>query len=499
MSSVSGIRLSGLASGMDTDTMVKEMLTADQEKIDTIKGEEQVLKWQQEAYRDIIGDVKSFSDKYLSMSSKDSILNSNNWNTLDVESTDSNVITATGTTGASDIDYTFDVKKLATGAKIETSSATNGKALTKSSKLEQLGADFTKGDIEFQIKTAGGTSQTITLTKEDTLDSMMKKMNEASNGNFKATFSEMTGEFKLESTQTGVNSSIQILDKDGKTQSKALGFLSSSFESEQKGSNAQIEVTTSNGKKISLDKESNNFEIDGIKYSVHSTGTSRVTSKQNVDKVVDHMNQFIEDYNKLMDDIYKEVIEKKNKDYKPLTDEQKKEMSEDEIKKWEEKAKEGLLKSDPELRRFMDDMQKAIFGENMDFMLSIGITSHSDYNKKGQLALDEDKFKKALQENGDEVYKRLAGNSDSVFENVNSTIKKYVGSSSSVFAQKAGIESTASVANNYYSEEIKKKEELVSELIKKMNKKEDSLYKKFGNLESTMNKLNAQMQQFFQA
>ena len=176
MSSVSGIRLSGLASGMDTDTMVKEMLTADQEKIDTIKGEEQVLKWQQEAYRDIIGDVKSFSDKYLSMSSKDSILNSNNWNTLDVESTDSNVITATGTTGASDIDYTFDVKKLATGAKIETSSATNGKSLTKSSKLEDLGADFTKGDIEFQIKTAGGTSQTITLTKEDTLDSMMKKM-----------------------------------------------------------------------------------------------------------------------------------------------------------------------------------------------------------------------------------------------------------------------------------------------------------------------------------
>ena len=106
--------------------------------------------------------------------------------------------------------------------------------------------------------------------------------------------------------------------------------------------------------------------------------------------------------------------------------------------------------------------------------------------------------KKALQENGDEVYKRLAGNSDSVFENVNSTIKKYVGSSSSIFAQKAGIESTASVANNYYSEEIKKKEELVSELVKKMNKKETALYKKFGNLESTMNKLNAQMQQFFQ-
>ena len=34
MSSISSIRLSGLATGMDTDAMVKSMLTADQEKID---------------------------------------------------------------------------------------------------------------------------------------------------------------------------------------------------------------------------------------------------------------------------------------------------------------------------------------------------------------------------------------------------------------------------------------------------------------------------------
>ena len=498
MSTVSGIRLSGLASGMDTDTMVKEMLTADQEKIDNMKGEVQITEWKQEIYRDIIGDVKSFSDKYFSISSENSLISSKNWNTLEVSSSNSSVITATGLSGASNIDYSFDVKKLAQGANISTSNATNGIKLEKNSKLSDLGANFNNGDIEFQIKTSEGISKTITLTKEDTVDSMIKKINESSDGKFKASFTEMTGEFRIESTKTGDNSSIQIVETDGTTQSNSLGFLSNAFNTEQKGSNSQIEVTTSDGNKINLSKESNNFTIDGINYEVHSTGSSKLTSKDNVDKVVDNIKQFVENYNKLKDDIYKEVTEKVNNKYKPLTEEQKKEMSEDEIKKWEENAKQGILRNDKDLRAFMDDMNKAIFGDNAEFLLSIGISSHDDYNKKGQLAIDEEKLKNALKNNGKEVYNQLAGSSDSLFERMKSTMNKYAGNSTSIFAKKAGIENTASVANNYYSEEIKSKEKTINDLVAKMNKKEDNLYKKFANLEKAMSQLNSQMNQFFQ-
>ena len=508
MSSVSGIRMPGLATGMDTDTMVKDMLAAEQEKIDDIKGDKQILQWQQEIYRDIIGDVKSFSDKYLSMASKDSILNSNNWNTLEINSSNSNVISAVGTSGASNIDYTFKVEKLASGATMKTNQAANGQKLTKTSTLESLGANFGNEDkIEFKIKTSGVKEdelKTITLTKDDTIESMVKKINDASDGKFKATFSEMTGEFKLESTQTGENSSLQIVNTDG-SQSNALEFLDGSgkrpnqFSIEQKGENSKIEVKTNDGQTINLSKESNSFSIDGINYTVNSVGESKVTSKQNFDKVTENMKNFVDDYNKLMDDIYKKILEKKNKDYKPLTEKQKKDMSEEEIKKWEENAKKGILKNDPDLKRFMDDMQKAIFGDNMEFMMSIGISGHEDYNKRGQLSFDEEKFKKALEENGQELYKKMAGSSDSILEGVNSTIKKYIGSSSSIFAKKAGIESTASVAENYYSDEIKKKEELISNLVNKMNRKETALYKKFALMEKTMSKLNAQMAQFFQA
>lgn len=501
-STVSGTRITGMATGMDTDSMIKSMLTADQEKIDNVKAEEQILTWQQEAYQEIIGDVKSLTDKYFSLTSPDSILSSKSWNTVEVSSTNSSVITATGTSGASNIDYSFNVKQLATGASLSTSkTTTNGENMSLTTSLKDLGLT---GNTEFKIKTSEGMTETIKLEETDTVDSMIKKLNEASGGNYKASFSEMTGEFKIESTKTGVNASLQIVDNDG-NQSKALEFLSdsniypNSFSIEQNGTNAQITVTTANGKTVDLDKESNNFTIDGINYSVHSTGESKLTSKQNNDQIVDKMKSFVEEYNSLMDKIYKDLIEKKNKDYQPLTDEQKKEMSEDEIKKWEEKAKAGILKNDSDLRKFMDDMNKAIFGDNTEFMLSIGISGPTDYNKKGQLTFDEEKFRKALNENGQEVYNKLAGDSNSVFENVKKTINNYVGSSSSVFAKKAGIQGTASVANNYYSKEITKKETLIKELTNKMTKKENALYQKFANLESTMNKLNAQMQQFMQS
>ena len=76
-------------------------------------------------------------------------------------------------------------------------------------------------------------------------------------------------------------------------------------------------------------------------------------------------------------------------------------MSETEIEKWEAKAKTGVLRNDSELRRFLEDMKATLFGEIEGAgvgLSDIGITSVSNYNKPGQIALDEDMFKKALEE-----------------------------------------------------------------------------------------------------
>ena len=51
MSSVNRVKLPGLATGMDSDAMVKQMVTNEQSKIDKAKQKEQIINWQQEIYR----------------------------------------------------------------------------------------------------------------------------------------------------------------------------------------------------------------------------------------------------------------------------------------------------------------------------------------------------------------------------------------------------------------------------------------------------------------
>ena len=513
MSSISSVRLSGLATGMDTDAMVKSMLTADQEKIDKAQQKEQTVKWQQEIYREVMSDVIDFNEKYFSLTSKDSILSSSAWNTLAITSSNNNVITATGTAGANNIDYKFDVKKLAEPAK-----ATSSVSLNKDSKL----VDDLKATKDAKFKIAIGTnekgeaiySKDITIEDNDTIETLISKINNSNDGVIKASYSEMTGKFTIESTKTGDSSGFAIVDETGKNISNSLDFLGlqtnsyaidsngttqSNFTGVAVGSNSIIEVSSKDGTFTkTLNEESNTFTIDGVRYNVNTTGSAEITSTQDTAPVVEKMKSFVDDYYKIMDKVYDLVTEKTNKDYKPLTEAQKEEMSEEEIEKWEKKAKEGILRNDSEMRKFMNDMENAIFGDKMQVLRDMGISTHEDYNKKGQIALDESKFVAALQNNSEKVYEVFAKGSDSMMERMKSTIKNYVGSSSSIFAQKAGIEKTASMANNFYSEQLKKQAALIKTLQNKMSDKEEKLYLKFGNLESQMNKLNSQMNYFMQ-
>lgn len=496
MSSVSGIRLPGLATGMDTETMVKEMLTGEQNKVDKAKQKEQIINWQQETYREIISDIKGFNDKYFSLTSKDSIINSSAWNTLTVASSNSSVITATGNAGANKVDYKFEVKKLAEPAKL-TSSRID---IKKDSKLVDLGAkDGDKFKIALGKDDKGNViySDVITIENEDTLDSLISKINNASNGEVKASYSEMTGKFTIETTKTGINSGFAITDESGKL-SDSLKFLGINT-NKAIGTNSEINVSSKDGSfSKTLNEESNSFTIDGIKYNVHSTGSSEITSKQDTKPALDKMKAFVEDYNKMMDKMYDILTQKENRDYPPLTEAQKKEMEKDEIESWEKKAKQGILRNDSEMRRFMDDMQKAIFGDKMSVLAEMGLTTHEDYNKRGQIALDEEKFTKALETNSEKVYEVFAKDKSSVMESMKDTMNKYIGGSSSIFAKKAGLEKTASAVNNFYSEQLKKQADIIKKLQRQMQDKENSLFKKFGALESSMNKLNSQMSYFMQ-
>lgn len=507
MSSVSGIRLPGLATGMDTETMVKQMLTNEQSKVDRAKQKEQTIKWQQEIYRQVIKDVNELNEKYFSLTSPDSMVSNSSWNTLKIKSSDpisgldSNVVTATGNAGAAKIDYNFEVINLAQPARASYD------INDRNSKLSELnlglpGNTF-KIDLGDETKSKTITLEdkdTITLEDTDTVDTIIKKINDSSSGEIKASYSEMTGKFTIETKKTGKGVDFKFIgitangdgtETEGIPQAPTIGYTS--------GKNAKIIVKSNDGTEIkTLDQQSNSFTIDNIRYDINSVGKSRITSQEDVKPVVDKMKTFVEDYNKVMDKVYDLITQKTDKNYKPLTDAQKDDMEDKEIEKWEEKAKKGILRNDNDMRKFMDDIQKSIFGEKMQVLSEMGFKSHENYNKKGQISLDENKFTEALKNDGQKVYEVFSKDSSSVLEGMKSTIKKYVGGSSSVFAKKAGLEKTASAVKNFYSEQLRRQEDLIKSIQRKMDKKEDQLYKKFGVLEASMNKFNTQMNYFAQ-
>ena len=72
--------ISGLASGMDTESMIENAVSGYKTKISTLQQKRTKVEWQQEVYRSIIGKMASFSDKYTSYASSTNLLSNSFFN-----------------------------------------------------------------------------------------------------------------------------------------------------------------------------------------------------------------------------------------------------------------------------------------------------------------------------------------------------------------------------------------------------------------------------------
>lgn len=253
----------------------------------------------------------------------------------------------------------------------------------------------------------------------------------------------------------------------------------------------------------------NKANVGGITYTAlaKTTSPATVSVSQNVDSIVDKVKSFVADYNKLLAGLYAKYDEKPDSNYKPLTQSQKDAMKEEQITKWEEKAKKGLLYHDRTIGNIISDMRDAI-SSPIDSLegkytsaYSIGI---STTGLKGQLVLDEDKLRKALADDADSVYNVFAkldtskkDSSGNVIDNpdgngiaqrlgdifvaANKAIKSRAGSSESI---------TEDSDLNTLLRQLQTK---MSNFKKMMNSFEDKLYKKYDTMETTLAKLGAQL------
>ena len=180
-SSIYGNRnvLSGLASGMDTESMIENAVSGIKLKIENLTKKRTRIEWQQEAYRSIIDKAVNFNNKYTSYSSKTNLLSqsffSSAVNTA-VMGTYKDKITASGKS-SSDIKING-VKQMAKAATYTVSGLAGGMGDVSSVTGKEF--DITKdldvstvsGSLTFQYGGKNGTSFTINFDELENLNEM---------------------------------------------------------------------------------------------------------------------------------------------------------------------------------------------------------------------------------------------------------------------------------------------------------------------------------------
>lgn len=552
------IRLTGMATGLDVDAMVKKMMKPEQIKLDRAKQNQQTIQWKQEAYQDIIKDIKDLQSNFFDFTSSDkNILSAANFAPYTVSGADTSIATFTPGVGAKAGKYSIEVKQLAKGAGI--TNKLSGKSL--STKLTEIDPSL-KESINLTLSVNGAPDINVNLDNTSdtaTIGDLVNAINDQGSGSVKAAYSELTGEFSLNSAKTGSDTSLTIGKGTTASLSNILGFSTSNGEglttadwtintsntpatiagaTASKGQNADVTITppgSSIGTPV-IDKTSNNFTIDGMTYTLSSIGDSSVNVGLDTDKVYDKIKGFIDKYNAIMDKIQTKLTEKPDHNYKPLTDSQKSGMSASDITNWEAKAKQGILRNDDNLQNMLNDLRSAFntsvsntglslgkYGSN-----SIGIDISADYKKPAHVdILDAAKLKEAISSKSDQILKIFTNVSttaaettsdgskkydpstqeykeDGIFTRIKSILEKNVGNTnvtlnSSILTSYANKQydysTTGTGGKNTLPDQIYEQQLAIGKITDEMSTKQEKYYQQFSKLETAMNTLNAQQSQ----
>lgn len=119
-------RITGLSSGLDVDSIVKGLMDAEKVKLYKMEQQEDLLTWRQEAYRNTMGTMNTFSSTYLDSLSTSSITKQGNFLQYEAESSDTAYVTADASANAKVGTHTLAVSQLATARTLS-----NGSSLSK--------------------------------------------------------------------------------------------------------------------------------------------------------------------------------------------------------------------------------------------------------------------------------------------------------------------------------------------------------------------------------
>ena len=361
---------------------------------------------------------------------------------------------------------------------------------------------------------------TMKFTKDTSLSSVMEAINSNTEAGVDVSYSKLTNEFVFTAKETGSAGKIEM----GDDLAKQLFGDSSGY---TQGTDA-VFTATINGKTQTFTRSTNNVDLDGLKVTLEGTfdavyvkddqgqntdvvdktqGVS-FSTKTNTDTIVDAIKQFVEDYNALVTEVKKAysdmpLQQSNGSRYEPLTSEQEADMTESELKAYEEKAKTGILFMDSDLSSLYNSLRSAVTpgGNDGAYLRSIGInTSYSE--GLTTISLDEAALREALETDPDGVRDAFAKSqkngaaTDGLMASIQSVTEKYAattGATKGILIEKAGSQYAPSTAlSNTMLDKMEDIDEQIEKWQDKMTNQVDYYTNKFTQLELLINQMNSQ-------
>lgn len=261
------------------------------------------------------------------------------------------------------------------------------------------------------------------------------------------------------------------------------------------GSNAILQV---NG--VNIERNTNVFNVDGFNVTLNavSTTATSLTTNNNVSQIREVISAFVADYNQLLDQMRIATTEDTDfRQFPPLTDAQRSEMSENEIKLWEERAKRGLLRNDQILTSLSANLRQITISRSENLRLSladIGISAGS-FTNQGRLSINENQLTQMLENNLSDVMQLFTHPQQGLGVRINEALRQVTTTSLTQpgsLVRLAGIANTASATRNQLTTQMTAIDDALSNLNRRYEAQRERFWRQFSQLETAMGKMNAQ-------
>lgn len=498
------IRITGMNSGLDTESIITALTSTKQTRLDTAKTDQKKLTWKQEKWKDLNKKVVSFYNGTLSNMRFTSAYTKK----VTTVSNESAATVLTGD-GAMNATQTLDITSLAKSAFLTGKEVKVGtEKATKSTTLEQL--ELTSGKLKFSI---GGDSSDIIevdlaelgsgATISDVVSKIREKTSTSTGKSLDVNFDENYGRFYISSKETGTSAAFDlIVDDESRAAMSRLGIEKKDDESNYvKGTKAVIVL---NGE--TYEGDTNTFEINGLTITANQEAKGiTLSTKQDTSGIYDNIKKMITEYNEMMKELATAYNADPAKRYKMLTDDQRKEMSDSEAEEWDKKIKAGLLSGDETvgtvrsaLREIMNSSYEITLKDGTTEKISLGAFGIStgsyfstEENEREVLHIDGDPDDSTTSGEADLLKKMISTDPDAVtefFTNLSRDLYGKIGDlmKGTDYSSSFTIYEDKLMASQYSAYNTK-----ISDAQKALEAAQDKYYKQFSKMETALSKINS--------